>query len=267
MEDKNTWCVYMHIFPNDKKYIGITSQNVKYRWRSDGSGYKPRKNRDPNSSRIWNAIQKYGWENVQHKILFENLSKNDACEKEVELIALYKSNDKRFGYNISLGGDVVDMSDETKKKISKARKGKNYGLVGENSPMYGKHHTEEAKRKISESQLGVNHHMYGKHHTEQTRNKELISHLDEAKPVEQYDKNGNLIGLYISIHEASRVTGILRCCINDTLRCRQKTAGKYIWKYSEIDSFTLFDRFGSEIFGNLIDQYKYDAVVLNQIIK
>ena len=35
------------------------------------------------------------------------------------------------------------VSDKTKRKMSKANKGKN-------NPMYGKHHSEETKRKISE---------------------------------------------------------------------------------------------------------------------
>ena len=69
----------MHIFPNNKKYIGITNQNVKDRWRSNGQGYEKQK-------AIWNAIQKYGWENIEHKILYQKLSKQEAEEKEQELI-------------------------------------------------------------------------------------------------------------------------------------------------------------------------------------
>ena len=46
------WCVYIHIFSNEKKYIGITSQSLKNRWR-DGKGYKEQ-------PIIWKAIQKYG---------------------------------------------------------------------------------------------------------------------------------------------------------------------------------------------------------------
>jgi len=41
------------------------------------------------------------------------------------------------------------VKEETKRKISESRKGKNYGLVGENHPMFGKHHTEEAGKKMS----------------------------------------------------------------------------------------------------------------------
>jgi hypothetical protein len=40
---------------------------------------------------------------------------------------------------------------------------------GENNPFYGKHHSEETKKKISESRkgklIGKNHPMYGKNHS------------------------------------------------------------------------------------------------------
>ena len=40
---EHKYAVYMHIFPNKKKYIGITGQKPKERWRVNGNGYKPRK--------------------------------------------------------------------------------------------------------------------------------------------------------------------------------------------------------------------------------
>ena len=64
------------------------------------------------------------------------------------------------------------LSDETKKKISEAEKGKNapmYGRTGENAPMYGKHHSEETRRKISEANKG--HTFYGKHQSDEAKRK------------------------------------------------------------------------------------------------
>jgi group I intron endonuclease len=46
----------------------------------------------------------------------------------------------------------VPMTNEVKEKVSKNRKGK---TAGENHPMYGKHHTEEANRKNSEAHKGI----------------------------------------------------------------------------------------------------------------
>ena len=85
--------VYIHIFPNSKVYIGITSQKPKRRW-NNGQGYK-------NNQYMTNAIMKYGWDNVIHKILYTNLKKEEAEEIEIKLIKEYKADNKRYGYNIN----------------------------------------------------------------------------------------------------------------------------------------------------------------------
>ena len=88
-----SWVVYEHIFPNGKSYIGITN-NVLARWRN-GRGYERQK-------KIWNAIKKYGWDNIEHKILFDGLTHEEAKEKEVELIR--ERDSITNGYNIQQGG-------------------------------------------------------------------------------------------------------------------------------------------------------------------
>lgn len=93
---ENNYTVYMHVFPNKKRYIGITSNSVNKRW-GNGSGYKKQK-------RLKNAINKYGWENIEHIILFNDLSKEEASNKEIELISKYNTTDVSKGYNVSLGG-------------------------------------------------------------------------------------------------------------------------------------------------------------------
>lgn len=98
MKNQN-YKVYIHTFPNHKLYIGITGcDDVNMRWKN-GNGYI----RQPY---MYNAIQKYGWDNIKHEIIFENLSKIDAGQKEMELIKQYKSNNKIFGYNFSVGGET-----------------------------------------------------------------------------------------------------------------------------------------------------------------
>lgn len=53
-----TYCVYKHVLPNNKIYIGITKQNPLLRWKN-GHGYK-------HCNYFYNAILKYGWLNVHH---------------------------------------------------------------------------------------------------------------------------------------------------------------------------------------------------------
>ena len=101
-KNNKKFCVYEHVFPNGKRYIGITSKRPKARWES-GTGYD--KNHQPV---MYNAIQKYGWDNIEHNILFTNLTEEEAKEKEKELIKKYHTfihDETPMGYNMTLGGE------------------------------------------------------------------------------------------------------------------------------------------------------------------
>lgn len=83
---------------------------------------------------MYNAIQKYGWDNVRHEILFEELPYEDALSKEMELIRTYKTNCRKYGddygYNMTDGGDGARghvVSVEVRQRISAMRMGKNKG--------------------------------------------------------------------------------------------------------------------------------------------
>lgn len=85
------WYVYKHTNQiNNKSYIGITCQKPIYRWGHEGHNYQFQ-------TKFYNAILKYGWNNFSHEILFENLTKQEALEKETELINTY--NTVKEGYN------------------------------------------------------------------------------------------------------------------------------------------------------------------------
>lgn len=95
-----TYSLYMHIFPNGKKYVGVTSQKPENRWLLNGIGYK-------GQPFMWKAIQKYGWDNVEHKILETGLIEEEAFQKEVDLINQLNLTDSKYGYNISEGGKNI----------------------------------------------------------------------------------------------------------------------------------------------------------------
>lgn len=209
--------VYMHENKiNHKKYIGITCQKPTQRWRG-GKGYK--------IGAFKNAIDKYGWNNFEHKILYENLSKEDACIKEMELIEKYKTMDKKYGYNLCEGGNLTigyHHNNYSKEKMSKAKQGlydgKNnpmYGKKGILAPMYGKHLTEEHKRKISEAKKGK-----ANYYT-----KILY------KKVDQYDLNGNYIKTWESISSIEKELNIKGTHISRVCRGKRKTTGGYVFKY------------------------------------
>jgi hypothetical protein len=60
------------------------------------------------------------------------------------------------------------FSEEHKRKMSEAMRGK---YEGENHPLYGKTHSEESKKKISDANKGEKNPMYGKKLSEETKKK------------------------------------------------------------------------------------------------
>ena len=112
---------------NNKAYIGQTCQRLQRRWRQ-GQGYI-------HCSYFYHAIQKYGWNNFQHFIIFDNLTLKQANQIEEILINLFDTTNPDKGYNLEKGGVNKQHSEETKQKISNSLKGM---FAGERNPMYGK---------------------------------------------------------------------------------------------------------------------------------
>lgn len=120
IEERN-YIVYKHTTPSGKMYIGITGQSPQRRWGKDGCRYLHQT--QFGYTHFGKAIVKYGWDNIQHDILFEHLTKNEAIEKEKELISKYKTNNSDYGYNLTSGGECTTFNEEVSKKLSLARKG------------------------------------------------------------------------------------------------------------------------------------------------
>jgi group I intron endonuclease len=140
--------VYCLTFPNNKKYIGKTEKSLDVRLRSHRHGAKYIYNR------LYNAIRKYGWENIKIEILCECETTAQLNESEKSLIRQNKSDEIEFGYNQRSGGDGGFHSKETKEKISQKNKGDKNGMFGKTSPNKGKKASEELKQKLSDSHIG-----------------------------------------------------------------------------------------------------------------
>jgi len=187
---------------NDKIYIGV------HQTEDLNDGYMG------SGTILQKAIEKYGKEKFKKEILFELNSEDEMFLKEAELVN-EKFVQRKDTYNLmtgGLGGRSVSL--ESRMKMSKVRSGENnykWGkhlseetkkkisenhadCSGENNSFYGKHHTEETKKKISESKsgkcTGKNNPMYGKNHTEETKIKMSENHVDvSGKNNPMYGKN------------------------------------------------------------------------------
>ena len=182
----NNYTVYMHTTPNGKVYIGITSRKIEYRW-NNGKGYK-------NNKYFTNAINKYGWDNIKHEILYDGLEESQAKLLEISLIHYHKSNNTNFGYNITAGGDGLlgyKLSEEAKKKISisnSTRKISDESKEKNRKAHLGKKHTQESINKMKEIHKGQQTRL-GSITSEETKQK-ISEH--SANKREVIDDKGNV---------------------------------------------------------------------------
>lgn len=92
--DETTYTLYEHIFPNGKRYVGVTKQNVNARWKN-GFGYCTQ-------TKVYEAINKFGWDNIEHIVLEKNLTEEEAHNLERERIIEFDTVEN--GYNTWVGG-------------------------------------------------------------------------------------------------------------------------------------------------------------------
>lgn len=131
---------------NAKVYIGQTN-NADLRW----SQHKHTAVHNPNSQVISRAMHKYGIENFSFEPIAGAKTREDLNLLEEELMVQYDSRNPEKGYNVDTGGGVYPRPPEVLKKISESLK-KHYET--HEGSWTGKKHTEESKRKISESSMG-----------------------------------------------------------------------------------------------------------------
>lgn len=148
---------------NGKVYIG---QSVRLSERLNKHCNALKNNYHPNQH-LQNAYNKYG-DVFQIEIIVYCDSEEELDDLERYYISYYDSMNPQRGYNKEDGGSLnKHLSEETRKKMSKNHPDMN----GANNPMYGKMHSAETRKKISEAMSGENHPMYGKTHSVETRKK------------------------------------------------------------------------------------------------
>lgn len=246
------YVVYKHTSPSGKVYIGITCKKPEHRW-NDGKGYSY-------NAHFWNAIQKYGWDNFEHEILFSGLPIEEAKQKEIELIAKYDSTNKSKGYNMTPGGDYRLAGGEKHplfgrkrpsdvvEKVSLAKRGKRWTIAQRRASEkyyathrvwnYGLKTPPETIEKLRKSHLGQ-----CRPHTAETIRKISEGNSRFKKAVVKYSLSGEFISKYESIKSAAREIGQKKCITENIRQCchgDRKSAYGYKWKFvTESDVYCL----------------------------
>lgn len=195
--------------------------------------------------------------------VIENITNDDAIIFEKELISLIGRRDLKEGplVNMTNGGDGrlnSSPSEETKRKISKNRKGKGIGWKhnnetlkimsdiqsGEGNGFYGKTHTHKTKEAQSIRVAGDKHPMFGKNHTKEVidkirknrdndKIKKTLQDIAERsqKEVSMYSIDMVFIKNYKSVKCASIDTGINASIISKCCRGEIINPKRFFFKY------------------------------------
>ena len=242
---------------NNKKYIGKHYGKINDSYLGSGDNIKK-------------AIKKYGKENFSKVILYIAENEEDAFNKEKELIALNNATKDPMFYNIHEGGQGgntwVGMSEEQKEKLRKKFSEMNQG---EKNGMYGKHHSPETRKLLSELAYnrdqssyrslkfrekmssitkGEKNGMYGKRHTEESKKKMSENSVGKTagkkngmygkkgdnaingKRIEMYDENHQLIRTFNAKTAALQFLGLKGHTQLDKAIKEQTLYKGYYWK-------------------------------------
>lgn len=151
MSSNSIYLVYKHTSPSGKSYIGLTNNYEDRCYRHQLKSSKCRA--------FYLAIQKYGWNNFTHEILYNELTLDEANFREQQAINEYGTI-APYGYNLLDGGQSRSPSAETRQKISAALTGRKRKpdtpdmILHKSQRMLGRKASPETKAKLSAMRLG-----------------------------------------------------------------------------------------------------------------
>lgn len=224
--ESRTWYIYCHTAPNGKRYIGQTRTDPEVRW-GKGRGYS-------SQQYFKRAIDKYGWDNIEHAVLCSVSNQEYANFLEQWFIEKWDTTNPSKGYNCSKGGagpTGVTWDDERKQAFSEY-------MTGENNPMYGRSHSEETRARISEKLCGRKLSPEDRAYRTSII---LAANKRRQTPIRQLDMDGNEVATYPSFSAATKATGynhssLCNCCLG-----KIDTAYGYKWEYVDEEKRRLAD--------------------------
>lgn len=200
---------------NNKCYFGITKCSLNKRWNEHKCKCKNSK------KHLYVSMRKYGIDNFKISLIKEFDNEDEMYLSEINYIMLYNTNNPKYGYNNSTGGELSSLgkklSNETKFKIS------NYQKNRKRTP-----HSKETKISMSLSAKGRDMSKA----IESSANKRRGKKAHNIKPIYSVDTK-NVIKNYESITDASKNIKIKVSSISNNLNNKSKTAGGLIWNYQQ----------------------------------
>lgn len=231
---------------NNKVYVGQTYNNYITRWTEH------RKTNEKYYLHI--ALNKYGWDNFSRFVIFQTdfylkteenkkIITDILDEKEKYYIQYFKSNDSNYGYNLTSGGREYDNLYETMKKTERhpfTKPVNQYDLDGnliktwESAALLNKT-TEFKKDGVSDCCKGKRESYKGYiwKFVEIPKKEEKINTKNSAKPVLQYDLEGNFIKEYKSSQEVNKELGYSATNIRSCCRGIYNTCFNYVWIFKD----------------------------------
>ena len=194
-------------------YVIVNKINLKLYFGShswEGTGVD--KNYYGSGTAITRAVRKYGKDNfIVYPIKFYDTV--EECRRaEEELLTKHNIANNPYCYNLKNSAIGLDKgfkhTEEAKRKISESGKGRK--------------HTEEAKRKISQANKTV---------SEEYRKKLSQGQNYKKTPIVAIQKDTGKIRVFESQMECSRVLGVYCGNVNSCLKGKRKSTGGYIIKY------------------------------------
>lgn len=204
MKKLDSYIVYRHTSPSGKVYIGITKRKPKERWER-GRAYR-------RHGFFWNAVKKYGWDNMQHEILLEGISKSEAIYAEKYLIRWYKIHN--ISYNLTDGGEgTVNFTAWNKGKKWPKEMIEKFKVAhgGSNSYWWHREVSEEHRKHISEAKKGI---------------------ATKVCKVIQLTLTNECVKEWFSMSDAARTLGIDESGIAKCCRGKRNKCGNFKWQYS-----------------------------------
>ena len=174
---ENNYSVYQHVTPDGMYYFGQT-QNVERRWSNNGAGYK--------GTALYPYIEKFGWDNIKHIVLFKDQTRENALWIEDFLITTAQEdgvciNKKRSGLVSKEEGYNQEYYQQNKDKIKQYYE-TNKEQIREKQNQYYETNKEQIREKQNQ---------YHKKYYEQNKDKKREYQEQNKDKIRKYQREYN----------------------------------------------------------------------------